>query len=283
MTAKILDGLKVSNQIKARLKEKILQATAMGHPKPCLSVILVGNNPASQIYVKKKQEACQQVGIESRTEYFPENVQESEVLSQIKKLNEDPQVHGILIQLPLPPHLNPQAIIESLSPQKDVDGFHPYNLGRLVQRHPILRPCTPYGIIQLLQTHDIQLKGLHAVIVGCSNIVGRPMALELLMKACTITVCHRFTKDLEKQVKQADLLVAAIGNPGVIQSHWIQKGAIAVDVGINRLEDGKIMGDLDFDKAKEQAGWITPVPGGVGPMTVAALLENTWLASKLML
>lgn len=280
MTAKILDGLALSHQIKIALKEKIQHHIESGAPAPCLVVILVGHHPASEIYVKRKQEACQQVGITSRTEHLPEDITEAEILNKIKDLNENPQVHGILVQLPLPPHLDPQAIIENLSPYKDVDGFHPYNLGRLAQRHPALRPCTPYGVIKLLHAYAIPLRGKHAVIIGSSNIVGRPMALEFLMAGCTITVCHRFTKDLERQVQQADILVSATGNPGVIQSHWIQEGAVVIDIGINRLPNGKIVGDLDFNTAKERAAWITPVPGGVGPMTVATLLENTWLAAS---
>lgn len=279
MTAKILDGRAVAHQMQIQLKEKIKHHIEKGFPTPCLAVLLVGHDPASEIYVKKKQKACEDVGILSFTEQLPETVTETEILNKIKVLNEDPKVHGILVQLPLPAHLNPQIMIENLSPYKDVDGFHPYNLGRLAQRHPALRPCTPYGVMKLLNAYAIPLKGKHAVIIGSSNIVGRPMALELLMAGCTITVCHRFTKDLERQVKQAEVLVSAMGNPGVIQSEWIQENAVAIDVGINRLPNGKVVGDLEFNSAQARAGWITPVPGGVGPMTVATLLENTWSAA----
>lgn len=280
MTAKILDGLLVAHQIKTRLKEKIQKEVDKGLSAPFLAVILVGHHPASKIYVTKKQEACQKVGVISNTKHLEENISEMELLNKIKLLNENPKVNGILVQLPLPSHIKPQSIIESLSPHKDVDGFHPYNLGRLVQRHPILRPCTSLGVIKLLEAYDLPLKGKHAVIVGSSNIVGRPMALELLMAGCTITICHSFTKNLKQQVEQAEILVSATGNPGLIQSQWIQEGAVVVDIGINRLSNGKITGDLDFNSAKERASWITPVPGGVGPMTVATLLENTWLAAR---
>lgn len=283
MTAIILDGQAIAHQMKMHLKKIIKDAVTTSSLKPCLAVVLIGHHPASEIYVKRKQEACEQVGIVSFTEQLSEHITETESLNKIKALNDNPAVHGILVQLPLPPHLNPNTLLESLSPQKDVDGFHPYNLGRLAQSHPSLRPCTPFGVMKLLHAYKLSLKGKHAVIVGSSNIVGRPMALELLMAGCTITICHRLTQNLEQQVNQADILVSATGKRHVIQSHWIPEGCAVVDVGIHRLPSGKVMGDLDFDSAKERAGWITPVPGGVGPMTVATLLENTWKSYSLAL
>lgn len=275
MPAKILDGRALSNQIKAELRKKIKQL-----PKaPGLDVILVGEDSASQVYVQAKHKACQQVGIKSNIHQLDANTTETELQQLIQTLNQDSNVSGILLQLPLPKHLDSSHFIEAIDPNKDVDGFHPYNLGRLILRQPALRPCTPYGIIKLLQHHDINLQGQQVVIVGASNIVGRPLALEFLLTKSTVTIAHRFTQNLDKLVATADILVSATGRPGIIQSAWIKPGAIVVDVGITRLDNGKITGDIDFETAKEVASWITPVPGGVGPMTIATLLENTVAAT----
>ena len=280
MTAQILDGKAVAAAIKQSLTEKVAARVASGLPPPGLAVVKVGHDPASMVYVRNKRRACDETGFFSLAYDLPESTTESELLAVVNKLNTDPQVNGILIQLPLPAHINADAVLEQINPDKDVDGFHPYNLGRLVQRRPHLRPCTPFGVMTLLAHMNIQVAGLHAVVVGASNIVGRPMALELLLAKSTVTVCHRFTRDLASHVRTADLLVAAIGNPGIIQSEWIKPGAIVIDVGMNRLADGTLTGDIDFVTAKEKAAWITPVPGGVGPMTVAMLLQNTFQATE---
>ena len=275
MKAQILDGRACAEKVKARVKENIRLLQEKGLPSPGLAVILVGNDPASNIYVAHKERACRVVGIRSIVYRMPTTVTESALMLKIDEYNHDPKINGILLQLPLPPHINPANLLERIRPEKDVDGFHPYNLGRLVQRRPALRPCTPYGVMTLLKETAENLKGKHAVVIGASNIVGRPMALELLLAKCTVTVCHRFTQDLKKYVKEADLLITAIGKPGVIQSAWIKSGTIVIDVGFSRLNSNKIVGDIDFETAKEKASWITPVPGGAGPMTVATLLENT--------
>lgn len=276
MTAKILDGKALAAQIRTQLAVDIAQQITNGKPPPGLAVVLVGSDPASQIYVRNKRQACEEIGMHSRAYDLASNTSQLELLQLIDQLNNDPQVNGILIQLPLPSHIKTQAVLESIDPHKDCDGFHPYNLGRLVQKNPLLRPCTPYGIMQLLAANKIALSGLHAVVVGASNIVGRPMALELLAADCTVTICHSKTKHLAQHVQNADLLVAAIGNPNIILSEWLKPGVIAIDVGMNRHENGKLRGDLDFASAAEKASWITPVPGGVGPMTVASLLQNTY-------
>ena len=275
MKAQILDGRACAEKVKARVKENIRLLQEKGLPSPGLAVILVGNNPASDIYVTHKERACRVVGIRSTVYRMPTTVTESAVALKIDECNRDSKINGILLQLPLPPHIDLANLLEQIRPEKDVDGFHPYNLGRLIQRRPALRPCTPYGVMTLLKETAENLKGKHAVVIGASNIVGRPMALELLLAKCTVTVCHRFTQDLEKYVKEADLLITAIGKPGVIQSAWIQSGTIVIDVGFSRLNSNKIVGDIDFETAKEKASWITPVPGGAGPMTVAMLLANT--------
>jgi len=281
MTAKILDGRALAEKIKAEIKADIAERRKEERSIPGLAVILVGDDPASQHYVAHKKRACEEVGIYSVIARLPVDVTQEQLIAHIDQYNQDSQIHGILLQLPLPPSLDTTTLLERISPQKDVDGFHPYNFGRLAQRHPLLRPCTPYGVMQLLHTTQKTLKGKHAVVIGASNIVGRPMALELLLAKCTVTVCHRFTHNLADQVKQADILVAAIGKPGVIQSAWIKPNSIVIDVGFNRLPDGHIVGDIDFNTAKEKSDWITPVPGGVGPMTVATLLKNTLLAQSL--
>lgn len=279
MTSKILDGRALAAKIKSKTNQQIQEWQKKGLTVPGLAVILVGDNPASATYVQLKQIACEEVGIHSQCFRLPEDVTESQLIEVIDQCNHDPKIHGILLQLPLPDHIECENLLEKISPEKDVDGFHPYNMGRLVQRRPLLRPCTPFGIMKLLETTGEDLLGLHAVVVGASNIVGRPMALELLMADCTVTVCHRYTKHLAHHIQEADLLVAAIGKPGVIQSDWIKPGAIVIDVGFSRLSSGEISGDIDFATAEQRASWITPVPGGVGPMTVATLLENTLVAA----
>lgn len=276
MTAQIIDGKTVAASVRDTLKQKIATTCFETGIQPGLAVILVGNNPASEIYVSKKQEACEAVGIASKLLRLDDTLTEKDLINTIEMLNQDDTVHGILLQLPLPSHLNSEHLLERIDPKKDIDGFHPYNMGRLALRHPALHPCTPAGIMTLLNHIKLDVKGLHAVIVGASNIVGRPMALEFLLKGATVTVTHRFTQNLEHHVKQADLLVVAVGKTGIVDSDWIKPGATVIDVGVNRLENGNIVGDIDFETAKEKATWITPVPGGVGPMTVATLLQNTF-------
>ncbi len=280
MSAKILDGCAMAEKIKAEVSEIVLARKKNNLPTPGLAVILVGNNPASQTYVKHKRNACEAVGIFSRFHQLPENTDQTTLEKLIDTLNHDPKIHGILLQLPLPSHLSPDDLLEKIDPKKDVDGFHPYNLGRLAQRRPLLRPCTPYGVMTLLKTTGENLSGKNAVVIGASNIVGRPMALELLLAKCTVTVCHRFTRDLSQIISNADILVSATGHYGLIQSDRIKIGAIVIDVGFSRLNNGKITGDIDFDTACLRASWITPVPGGVGPMTVATLLQNTLMAAE---
>lgn len=281
MTAQIINGKAIAEDLLRNIKAKIEARINAGKRAPCLAVILVGADPASAIYVRNKRLACDKVGIRSIAHDLPASTSEAELLALIDSLNSDPTVDGILVQSPLPPQIKDEHIIERISVDKDVDGFHPYNIGRLAVRQPTLRSCTPFGVIKMLKAANIELMGLDAVIVGVSNHVGRPMALELLLAGCTITSCHRHTKDLADKVRHADLIVAAAGKPGLIQGGWIKAGAIVVDIGINRLADGSICGDVDFNAAKARAGYITPVPGGVGPMTVATLMENTLLALEL--
>jgi methylenetetrahydrofolate dehydrogenase (NADP+)/methenyltetrahydrofolate cyclohydrolase len=279
MAAQLIDGKALAAKIRDEIAEEIKNRIQQGHRAPGLAVILVGNDPASSIYVKNKRLACEQVGIQSFYHSLANDISEEALINLIQELNEDNKIDGILLQLPLPQHIDSDRVLEVISPAKDVDGFHPYNLGRLAQRRPLLRPCTPYGIMTLLDSIDQVYKDRHAVIVGASNIVGRPMALELLIAGSTITVCHRFTKDLKTHVAQADILVSAVGKPGLIKGDWIKEGATVVDVGINRLADGSLIGDVEFEVACERAAWITPVPGGVGPMTVVTLLKNTLIAN----
>lgn len=278
MHAKLLNGKALSQQIRDDIKAQILTRIQQGLPKPTLAVILVGDDPASAIYVRKKREACEETGIHSIYRPLPASVTEQELISLINEFNQDANVNGILLQAPLPPHINFDKVQECIDPQKDVDGFHPYNLGRLAQRRPALRPCTPYGIMMLLDSIGQVYKSRLAVVVGASNIVGRPMALELLLAGSTVTVCHRFTENIEPFVRQADILVSAVGKPDLIKGDWIKSGATVVDVGMNRLANGTITGDVEFAEAAKKAAWITPVPGGVGPMTVATLLKNTLAA-----
>lgn len=280
MSAKIIDGKAVAADLKQQLKLATDQRIAAGKRRPGLAVVLIGSNPASKVYVGSKRRSCEEIGFKSEAYDLAETATQDELLALINKLNNDDEIDGILVQLPLPAHIDSETVIEHIAPHKDVDGFHPYNIGRLAQRIPVLQPCTPKGIITLLRSTEVDLKGLEAVVVGASNIVGRPMALELLLAGCTTTVCHRWTNNLEQQVRRADLLVVAVGKPNFIPGDWIKPGAIVIDVGINRLENGKLTGDVEFDVAKQKAAWITPVPGGVGPMTVATLLENTLYAAE---
>ncbi|CFQ40765.1 bifunctional 5%2C10-methylene-tetrahydrofolate dehydrogenase/ 5%2C10-methylene-tetrahydrofolate cyclohydrolase [Yersinia frederiksenii] len=280
MSAKIIDGKTIAQQVRNEVAALVQKRLAAGKRAPGLAVVLVGENPASQIYVASKRKACEEVGFVSRSYDLPMTTTEAELLALIDSLNDDGEIDGILVQLPLPAGIDNVKVLERIHPDKDVDGFHPYNVGRLCQRAPKLRPCTPRGIVTLLERYEIPTYGLNAVVVGASNIVGRPMSLELLLAGCTTTVTHRFTKNLRQHVENADLLVVAVGKPGFIPGEWIKPGAIVIDVGINRLESGKVVGDVEFDVAVERAGWITPVPGGVGPMTVATLIQNTLQACE---
>ena len=274
MTAKIIDGKALAQQIRNEIAKKVASRTEQGLSVPGLDVIQVGSDPASKIYVKNKQKACDDVGFASFAYDYPSSTTE-ELLALIDELNQRADVHGILVQLPLPDNIDKTKVLERIDPRKDVDGFHPYNIGHLLQRDPILRPCTPYGVVKMLESTGINLSGLNATVVGASSIVGRPMALELLLLGCTTTITHSRTVDLEKHVRNADIVVAGVGIPNYVKGEWIKPGAIVIDVGINRLPDGKLVGDVEFDVASQYAGWITPVPGGVGPMTVAMLMSNT--------
>ncbi|MCF3095981.1 bifunctional methylenetetrahydrofolate dehydrogenase/methenyltetrahydrofolate cyclohydrolase FolD [Aeromonas australiensis] len=278
MSAKIIDGKQVAQTIRSQVAAQVQQRLAAGKRAPGLAVILVGADPASQVYVGSKRRACEEVGFLSRSYDLSATASQEELLALIDQLNADSHVDGILVQLPLPAHFDTTLVLERIQPDKDVDGFHPYNVGRLAQRIPALRPCTPKGIMTLIETTGVKTHGLHAVVVGASNIVGRPMTLELLLAGCTTTTCHRFTRDLEEQVRRADLLVVAVGKPNFIPGEWIKPGALVIDVGINRLADGSLVGDVEFETARSHASFITPVPGGVGPMTVASLMENTLIA-----
>ena len=281
MTAQILDGKAVANALLQKLAEKAAERREQGLRTPCLAVILVGNDPASAVYVRNKKFACEKANFASRSYELPASTTEEELLQLIDELNGSPGVDGILVQLPLPEHINSQSVIERIQPDKDVDGFHPYNIGRLVVKMPLMRPCTPKGVMTLLETYGVDLYGKKVVIVGASNIVGRPQALEMLLANATVTVCHRATVNLAQEVSEADVVVVGVGKAKLIQGSWIKPGAVVVDVGINQLEDGKLCGDVDFESAKERASMITPVPGGVGPMTIATLLENTYYAATL--
>ena len=280
MSAQIIDGKATAESIRKTVAERVQARKDAGKRAPGLAVVLVGSDPASQVYVKHKRKDCEEVGIESKAYDLPASTSQGELLSLIDELNKDETVDGILVQLPLPAQLKSDEILERIAPDKDVDGFHPFNIGRLAQRMPMLRPCTPAGIVTLLENTGEAIRGKHAVIVGSSNIVGRPMGLELLLKGCTVTTCHRFTEDLEGHVRQGDIVVVAVGRPDIVKGEWIKKGAIVIDVGINRLDDGRLVGDVEYDAAAENASHITPVPGGVGPMTRAKLLENTLQACE---
>jgi methylenetetrahydrofolate dehydrogenase (NADP+)/methenyltetrahydrofolate cyclohydrolase len=278
MTAQIIDGKTLAANLRQTVATSITNHIAQGQRPPGLAVILVGEDPASELYVKNKRRACEEVGIKSSYQHLPTNATEDDLIALIHQLNDDNTIDGILLQLPLPNHINSDLVLESILPEKDVDGFHPYNLGRLAQRRPLLRPCTPAGVMMLLDSLNTPYKKCHAVVVGASNIVGRPMALELLLAGATVTICHRFTEHLKAFVNQADILIAAVGKAGIIKGDWIKPGAIVIDIGINRLSDGTVTGDIDFAAAASKASYITPVPGGVGPMTVASLIQNTLVA-----
>lgn len=275
MTAHLIDGKLIAKQVRRDVALYVDSLKQAGKREPGLAVVLVGSDPASQVYVSNKRKACDEVGFNSRSYDLPADTSQQQLLDMVDELNNDAVIDGILVQLPLPAGLDAEQILERIHPHKDVDGFHPYNIGRLAQRIPALRPCTPKGIMTMIEATKRPVKGLDAVIVGASNIVGRPMSLELLLAGCTVTTCHKFTQDLKSHVSRADLLVVAVGKPAFIPGDWIKPGAIVIDVGINRTAAGSLVGDVEFDKAVERAGWITPVPGGVGPMTVASLIENT--------
>ena len=280
MAAQIIDGKTIAANLRKQIAAEIAIKQQKGERQPGLAVILVGEDPASAIYVRNKRQACEEVGINSF--YYPmkATTTEQELIELIETLNRDPYIDGILVQLPLPQHIDGHKILDTIHPNKDIDGLHPFNLGRLAQRRPLLRPCTPYGIILLLDHIHQPYKNRHAVIIGASNIVGRPMALELLLAGCTITICHRFTENISEYIQQADILVSAVGKPGLIKGKWIKEGATVIDVGMNRLADGTLTGDVEFAEASQRAAFITPVPGGVGPMTVAVLLKNTLIAAN---
>ncbi|MCE5363710.1 bifunctional methylenetetrahydrofolate dehydrogenase/methenyltetrahydrofolate cyclohydrolase FolD [Pseudomonas anguilliseptica] len=280
MTAQLIDGKAIAASLRQQIAQRVAERRQQGLRAPGLAVILVGSDPASQVYVSHKRKDCEEVGFLSQAYDLPATTSQAELMALIDRLNDDTSIDGILVQLPLPEHLDASLLLERIRPDKDVDGFHPYNIGRLAQRMPLLRPCTPKGIMTLLQSTGADLYGMHAVVVGASNIVGRPMAMELLLAGCTVTVTHRFTKDLPMHVGQADIVVVAAGKPGLVHGEWIKPGAIVIDVGINRQADGKLIGDVVYETALPRAGWITPVPGGVGPMTRACLLENTLHAAE---
>jgi methylenetetrahydrofolate dehydrogenase (NADP+)/methenyltetrahydrofolate cyclohydrolase len=280
MSAQLIDGKSIAAQIRQTVKQAVQDRLTAGMRPPGLAVIQVGSDPASQVYVASKRKSCQEVGFISKAYDLPADTRQAQLLSLIDELNDDSAIDGILVQLPLPAEIDPETVIERIHPDKDVDGFHPYNIGRLAVRLPLLRSCTPLGIITLLNSTGIDIRGKEAVVVGASNIVGRPMSLELLLAGSTVTTCHRFTQDLHAHVARADILVVAVGKPGLVKGDWIKPGAVVIDVGMNRTAKGKLVGDVEFEVAKERAAWITPVPGGVGPMTVVTLMQNTLYAAE---
>ncbi|ANG63018.1 bifunctional methylenetetrahydrofolate dehydrogenase/methenyltetrahydrofolate cyclohydrolase [Marinobacterium aestuarii] len=280
MTANIIDGKRIAAQVREKVAQGVKKRVETGKRAPCLAVVLVGVDPASHVYVRNKKNACQDVGIQSLSYDLPATALQQELLELVDSLNANSEVDGILVQLPLPKQLDANVILERIRPDKDVDGFHPFNLGRLAQRLPALRPCTPKGVMHLLESTGIEFHGKEAVVVGASNIVGRPMGLELLLAGCTVTTTHRFTHNLAEHLGRADVVVVGVGKPGLVKGEWIKPGAVVIDVGINRLDDGRLVGDIEYETAAERAGWITPVPGGVGPMTVACLMENTLEAAN---
>ena len=281
MAAQLIDGKKISQQRIEAVAQAVKARQEKGLHTPCLAVVLVGDDPASAVYVRNKKLACQKSGIESRSYELPSETTQDDLLKLVDELNGDSAVDGILVQLPLPAHIDSQAVLERIVPHKDVDGFHPYNVGRLVVKMPLMRPCTPKGVMTLLEAYGVDPKGKKAVVVGASNIVGRPQALELLLSRATVTICHSATQNLADEVAAADILVVGVGIPNFVKGEWVKPGAVVIDVGINRLDDGSLCGDVEFDVAKERASMITPVPGGVGPMTIATLLENTLHAASL--
>ena len=275
MTARLIDGKAIALAIREQIKTQVSALKAAGKRLPGLAVVIVGQDPASQIYVRNKHQATEGVGMHSLVKLLPETATQQEVLEVVRALNADPAIDGILVQLPVPKQIDSKAVIDAIAVEKDVDGFNPENLGLLAQRTPRLRPCTPYGCMKMLEFSGIDPAGMDAVVLGQSNIVGRPAALELLMRGATVTICHSKTKDLPGHVRRADLIVAGIGKPEFVKGDWIKPGAVVLDVGINRLPSGKVVGDVEFESAREKASWITPVPGGVGPMTIAMLIQNT--------
>ncbi|HZY33116.1 MAG TPA: bifunctional methylenetetrahydrofolate dehydrogenase/methenyltetrahydrofolate cyclohydrolase FolD [Rhodanobacter sp.] len=280
MSARILDGKRIAQELLERVGLRVAARVAQGLPVPGLAVVLVGSDAASTVYVRNKRKACQQVGFRSFGYDLPPDTTQEELFALIDGLNADPDVHGILVQSPLPEHIDEDALVDRIDPNKDVDGFQAINVGRLALRRFGLRPCTPKGVMTLLGHTDRPVRGQHAVVVGVSNHVGRPLVLELMIAGCTTTSCHRFTRDLETYVRQADIVIVAVGKAGLVKGEWIKPGAVVIDVGINRLDDGRLVGDVEFAPAAERASWITPVPGGVGPMTVATLMENTLEAAE---
>lgn len=280
MTARLLDGRRIADDVLDAVAARVKARIEAGKSAPGLAVILVGSDAASAVYVRNKRRACKQVGFRSLDFDLPATTGEAELCALIDRLNADPAVHGILLQLPLPPGIDGTALIDRIDARKDVDGFQAENVGRLALRQRGLRPCTPKGVMILLAHTDRPIRGRSAVVVGVSNHVGRPLILELLLAGCTTTACHKFTADLEAEVRRADIVVVAVGRPGLVKGEWIKPGAVVIDVGINRLEDGRLVGDVEFAPAAERASWITPVPGGVGPMTVATLIENTLEAAE---
>jgi len=280
MTAQLIDGKTIAADVRREVRARVETRKARGQRVPGLAVILVGADPASEVYVRNKRKGCEDAGILSFAHDLAAHTSQDQLLALIDSLNADPAIDGILVQLPLPGHIDAETVVERIRPDKDVDGFHPYNIGRLAIRMPLLRSCTPYGVISLLQHTGESFYGREAVVVGASNHVGRPMGLELLLAGCTVTTCHRFTHDLAAHVGRADIVVVAAGKPGLVKGEWIKPGATVIDVGINRTEDGRLVGDVEFEPARERAAWITPVPGGVGPMTVATLLQNTLIATE---
>jgi len=279
MAARIIDGKSIAQDVRTEVRKAIDGMVGRGLRRPGLAVVMVGDNPASQVYVRNKRRACEDCGIVSVAHDLPQSTSEMELLAKVDELNADDAVDGILVQLPLPDHIRESSVVERIDPRKDVDGFHPYNVGRLAERNPLIRPCTPYGVVRMLDHIGVSVKGKHCVVVGASNIVGRPMSLELLLMGATTTVTHRFTRDLESHVRMAEVLIVAAGKPGLVPGEWVREGAVVVDIGINRREDGSLCGDVQFESAAQRAAWITPVPGGVGPMTVAMLMKNTLEAS----
>lgn len=280
MTAQILDGRAIAKSMRGDIAAEVRKWVEAGRRLPGLAVILVGNDPGSEIYVRGKRRDCDEVGFHSIVQHLSENVTQIDLETRIKALNEDPSIDGILVQTPLPAHIDENQIIDCIDPAKDVDGFHAYNIGLLALRRPALRSCTPKGVMLLLDHIGLQYKGLDAAVIGASNHVGRPMGLELLLAGCTVTTAHKFTRDIADKVRLADIVVSAVGKPGIVPVEWIKPGAVVIDVGITRGENNKLYGDVQFDAVKEVASWITPVPGGVGPMTRIALLQNTLQAAR---
>jgi methylenetetrahydrofolate dehydrogenase (NADP+)/methenyltetrahydrofolate cyclohydrolase len=281
MSARIIDGRALAEAHLGQIRQQVDEHVRNGGRPPSLAVVLVGEDPASSVYVRNKRTAAERAGIRAHDYDLPARIPARELFDLIDRLNADPDIDGILVQLPMPEHIDPAELIQRIAPEKDVDGFHAQNMGKLVLRQPGLRPCTPQGVIHLLRHAGAGFYGQHAVVVGASNHVGRPMVLELLLAGATVTCCHRFTRGLERHVAEAELLVVAVGKPGVVRGEWVRPGAVVIDVGINRLADGSLCGDVAFQSAAARASWITPVPGGVGPMTVAMLMQNTLKAAQL--